>query len=114
MTRFRTALVALAAMFAVLASVGVTAPAHASDVGVLGCQVSRLYVYPYTGPPSSYNCSGTYGLSVIGPTIVTNGWSGTFVVSGRTYYYCDWESHSFPANLRITQVWLSPTRTSWC
>ena len=113
MTRSRKVLVALAALLATFASLGVAAPAQA-DIGILGCQASTLYVYPVVGPPYPAHCSGTYNVSINSRQIVTNGWSGYFILDGTRYNYCDFQTWSFSPYVHVSKVWLSATRTSWC
>jgi hypothetical protein len=115
MTRFRKTLVAMAMLFATAGIAGVAAPAHAGGAGIQGCGASYAQVYPYTGPPGSYNCSGIYYMNVPNsPKFVSNGWSGYIVVGGVTVYFCDWETYNFSPPQTVTKLYLSATVAPWC
>lgn len=99
---------------------GSSAPRPAKGVSPNGCQgtVSTLTLETLSRG-YNYDCSGVYFDSA-GQTayyVFTGNWSGIiYTYSGSTeydYYYCD--GVSFPIGYHtVSEVWLSPTRTSWC
>lgn len=93
-----------------------SAPQPAKGVSPNGCQgtISTLTLETLSSG-FNYNCSGFYTNSAgtIAFHLFTGNWSGILYTSQGNILYCDGQSISIPY-FTVIEIWLSPTRTSWC
>ncbi|GAA4232102.1 invasion protein IalB [Streptosporangium album] len=120
MKHMRKLAVAVAATSVAAGLVLAPTAASASQSSALGCQgaSATLHYYYYTSSGSigdwTKNCSGSYSLNSAGFRLYSGGWSGYISFNdSTTKRFCDWQD--IPLNKkRVTGIYLSATRASWC